>query len=186
MNVITEEDYIKVQVEFCPAFIKKVKQIGGFFHKPYWFVPIKNKAQLKELLLDIFGECNSLEKKKTDTVDVLINLDQYYFENVVLIGELPIAARQYRDSSVKLVSNAYLISGGFNDRGGSARYPAVNPLPNTVLRVDGLPISLYDKIRDQKGVQLISEYDAYIHSLIVEKKRLEKRIEKINSILNHQ
>lgn len=74
-----------------------------------------------------------------------------------------------------------LINGGFATLGGSAKSPRIAADKNTIVRVKGVPETIYSKIKDHEGVKLVSDID--VESLKVEREKLLKRLAEIDSLL---
>lgn len=183
MKVIIENDTIKVKSEYNKEFIKKARLIQGKWSSPYWVFPAENKEQVKEALLQVYGECGDLQDDIA-RVTVELNLDEYDYDNHdgVKIGDITVAIRTGRDQAVRLSSNTMLISGGFPESGGSAKYPAVDAEKGTVIRVKNIPEILYEKIKNNSGVRLIDN-SIDTDALAAEKEKLLARIAEIDSIL---
>lgn len=131
----------------------------------------------------MYGECGDLQDDIA-RVTVELNLDEYDYDNHdgVKIGDITVAIRTGRDQAVRLSSNTMLISGGFPESGGSAKYPAVDAEKGTVIRVKNIPEILYEKIKNNSGVRLIDN-SIDTDALAAEKEKLLARIAEIDSIL---
>lgn len=181
MKVIRENDIIKVQSEYNKAFISGSRMIQGKWNSPYWVFPAENEEPLKELLVNVYGECGDLDTNiPRVTVDLM--LDDYPHGSDVKIGDMNVCWRPARDSSVRLSDSAMLICGGFPKSGGSRNNPYVYAEQGTVLRVKGIPVVLFNKIKDLAGVKLVDE-SVDKRALAAEKERLLARIAEIDALI---
>lgn len=71
--------------------------------------------------------------------------------------------------------------GGFATSGGSAKNPRISADEGTIVRVKGVPETIYSKIKDHEGVKLVSDID--VESLKAEREKLLKRIAEIDGLL---
>ena len=185
MKIKIEDGKIYVKSEYNKAFISKARYIQGKWESPYWVFPEDNREEVKELLIDTYGEADILEDDEQQKVTVEINLEVYKdakgARNEYRLDNILLASRRSRDSYVKLADNVMVIQGGFKESGGSRNNPTINPEDNTILRVKNVPLSSYEKVKDEDGIRLISGVD--IIALTKEKDRLLARIAEIDSIL---
>ena len=176
MQILREDGKIKVQSEFNRDFISKAKQIQGKWDAPYWVFPEKVADRLDKILMDVYGE----GFQEVPKVEIEIDLDNFEKDNDDLTYKgLTIATRRYRDSSVILKYDAYVIDGNFLSSGGSRQYPAVTWADGTKLRVS-VPETLTEEL--PKGVTLVQEKSKE-QKLLEEKEKLLKRIAEINKLL---
>lgn len=181
MKTIIENGKIKVQSEYNRDFITRAKSIQGKWNSPYWVFPEENINELREILLDIYGECGELADEVPVTVTVDLNLDDYDYGADIKIGGVTVVRRRYRDSDVIYSDNVMLISGGFPSSGGSMKNPRVNPDKGTIIRVKDIPERLYEKIKDMDGVTLYKMPDKA--ALIEERDRLLARLAELNALI---
>ena len=181
MKTIIENGKIKVQSEYNRDFITRAKSIQGKWNSPYWVFPEENINELREILLDIYGECGELADEAPVTVTVDLNLDDYDYGADIKIGGVTVVKRRYRDSDVIYSDNVMLISGGFPSSGGSRQNPRVYPYKGTVIRVKDIPARLYEKIKDMDGVTLYKMPDKA--ALIEERDRLLARLAELNALI---
>lgn len=178
VELLIENEFIKVNSPYNSLFIKRAKEIGGKWESPYWKFKLENKEIVENALLDIYGESGNGAKEE---VEFNVHLDVIGSPQTLWIGTLPICSRQRRDSNVRLEENVIVVKGGFPERGGSAKYPDLNPEEGTVLNVKHFPKIVYDKIEDKSGLELISSTSTELsqEDLIKEKEKLEKEKERI-------
>lgn len=182
MKVTVENETIKVNSPYNKSFVAGAKQIQGKWNAPCWVFPEENKEAVKALLIECYGECGELGTVSTVTVD--LDLDTYtegYEDGEIRVGSIVVLKRLYRDREVIFSDNAMLINGGFATSGGSVKSPRIAADKNTIVRVKGVPETIYSKIKDHEGVKLVSDID--VESLKVERKKLLKRLAEIDSLL---
>ena len=181
VEVIRSGDTIKVKSNYDTNFIRGAKNIQGRWKSPYWVFPAENEKEIKDLLLDVYGECG--EPIATVTLEIDVNqcdeCDDSY-DGRLTFGSFTLATRRSRDASVRLASNAMLIEGGFPCSGGSMRYPRCEPKNGTILRVKNVPQTIYERM-DKKGIRLVQDVDK--EALLEERESLLARVEEINNLL---
>ncbi len=186
MKIKIENTKIYVNSEYNKAFISKARYLQGKWESPYWVFPEDNREEVKELLLDTYGEADILEDEEQQKVTVEINIETYTdtkgARNELRLDNILLASRMSRDSYVKLADNVMVVNGGFKDSGGSRINPALNPEDNTILRVKNIPLSIYEKVKNRDGIRLVTEIDR--KALTEEKERLLARIAEIDNMLN--
>lgn len=181
MKTKIENGKVYVLSGYNRDYISRAKGIQGRWNAPYWVFPEENIDELRELLLDVYGECGDLAEEAPVTVTVDLDLDKYNYGAEVMIGSFVAVKRRYRDSEVIYADNVMLVSGGFTPTGGSAKYPAVCHETGTVIRVKDIPVRLYEKIKDLDGVTLYKAPDN--SALIEERNRLLARLAELNALI---
>lgn len=181
MKTKIENGKVYVQSDYNRDYISRAKGIQGRWNAPYWVFPEENIDELRELLLDVYGECGDLAEEAPVTVTVDLDLDKYKYGAEVTIGSFVAVKRRYRDSEVIYADNVMLVSGGFTPTGGSAKHPAVYHETGTVIRVKDIPVRLYEKIKDLDGVTLYKTPDN--SALIEERNRLLARLAELNALI---
>jgi len=175
---ITEDGTIRIVSPYNSNFIKAAKMIQGKWNanEKSWDFPTANEEQLDKILLEHYGECGKCEA----TVNVIIDL----YEAGTEINGLIIASRRSRDCAVTLNKNAVLLSGGFPESGGSARYPRCCPLKDTKVRIT-VSKEWYENNKDNEDIELVANSETIDKSkLIEEKERLLARIAEIDKLLS--
>ena len=170
---------IKVTSPYNNKFIKGARMIQGKWNSPCWCFPEENQLEVNNLILDVYGE---LPGSDIPLVTLEVDLDNFPHTDDIELGNVIIASRPGRDSQVVLSDNTMVISGSFYKSGGSAKRPCVTYEPGTIIKVKKFPEIIYEKIKDLKGVRVVSEIDK--DSLELEKRRLLKRLNEINTLLN--
>lgn len=153
VEVKFENGKMRVKSDYNPAFIEKSKNMQGKWNAPYWDFPEENEEVVKNLLLSIYGE----DGTPCESVTVDISLDDYSYGRELTLDTLLIASRHCRDYSVKLSSNAIVVSGRFSGSGGSVKHPAVTHDPGTVVRIKNVPVTIFKKVENMPGVSLAKE-----------------------------
>lgn len=179
MKVINENGTIKVQSDYNADFVKRAKLLQGRWSKPYWVFPGENEAEVKALLMDIYGE-NGDEQ---ETVDLLIDLGKMENGQTVRLGGYVLAYRYSRDSMVRLGDNVILVSGNFDESGGSTKYPRVNADDGTIVKAKGVPMSLYERYKNEDYIKVAVDEDDRKAKLMAEKERLLARLAEIETEL---
>lgn len=180
MLIKFENGKMKVQTEYNSGFVRKAKELQGKWKSPYWEFPEENEDFVRDALLKFYGE----DGRVHGTVTLDINLDEYDFFDVIKLDSVMIAERPGRDRAVNLHKNAMVVSGGFCNSGGSMNNPRVTCDPGTVLRVSNFPISLYENIKNVKGITLTPEAKHSKVSLLHEKEVILSRLAEIDSLLS--
>ena len=182
MKTKIENGKIYVQSDYNRDYISRAKGLQGKWSSPYWVFPEENIDELRELLLDVYGECGDLAEEAPVTVTVDLDLDEYKHVGAeVTIGSFVAVRRRYRDSDVIYADNVMLVKGGFPSSGGSVKNPRVYPDSGTVIRVKDIPVKLYEQIKDEAGVSLYKAPDNA--ALIEERDKLLARLAELNALI---
>lgn len=184
MLIKIEDGKMKVQSDYNKKFVAKAHELQGKWEPPYWVFPEENEELVREALFMIYGE----DGRTHETVIIDIDLDRYEYENVLKVGQIVIARREYRDSAVITDKRAVVIKGGFCSSGGSRNNPRVTHKDGTVIRVKDIPAEIFEEIKDSEGVTKV-DMDAEENraekkaALIRERETLLKRLSEIDSQL---
>lgn len=180
MEIIRENNEIKVKSAYNAEFIRKAHELNGKWEKPYWVFSEETADILNSALVELYGE--GFEEVPRVTVE--IDLDTFTEDDdesdEIRLGGACIAYRPARDSRVRLADNVFVKAGGFLASGGSAKYPEVTWKPGTVL-VAKVP----ETVIDVPGVKVIDSATDRKSRLEAEKEQLLKRISEIDSILDN-
>ena len=125
MKTKIENGKIYVQSDYNRDYISRAKGLQGRWSAPYWVFPEENINELRELLLDVYGECGELAEEAPVAVTVDLDLDDYKYGAEVTIGSFVAVRRRGRDREVSFADNVMVVSGGFTPTGGSSKHPAV-------------------------------------------------------------
>lgn len=184
IKTIIDGKFIKVESPYNRAFIAKARQIQGKWNSPYWVFPLKNKKYIVNALIDIYGDCGNLSDEYIPYVEVTLDLDKYPYNHCIKIDTLVIAERPSRDASVVLSPNVTVVQGDFEKSGGSAKYPCIEPLDGTILKVDNVPLVVAERAKDLDGITIINQDKSNREILLEERERLVKRLKEIDNLLN--
>lgn len=179
MEIIRENNLIKVKSAYNADFVKKAHELNGKWEKPYWVFSEDTSDVLNDTLVEIYGE--GFEEVPRVTVE--IDLDTFIGDDEaseIRVGGASIAYRPSRDARVRLVGDTFVKAGGFLESGGSARYPKVTWEPGTVL-VAKVP----ETVIDAPGVKAIDSAIDRKSKLEAEKEQLLKRIAEIDAMLDN-
>lgn len=179
MKIVKENGKIKVQSDYNAEFVHDAKLLQGKWDKPFWIFPEENEPEVRELLMRIYGENGEPQER----VDIIVDISYMNGQYIDLCG-MHLAGRFYRDYPVRLAHNVLLISGGFPDSGGSAAHPRVNPEEGTKLKVKGVPVGMYERLKDMPNVELCNDAEQHREKLLAEKQRLLERLAAIEAELN--
>lgn len=141
------KERIYVTTPYHPTMVNRARELNGTWHaeSKYWSFDARDEETIRALCITLYGTDGSpveeplvtvLAQLTDDTRDLLEATDSLF-----LCGR-EIAWRKSRDYAVRLGEGVVIRSGGFPGSGGSARYPLLCPLLNTVLEVRDVPESL--------------------------------------------
>lgn len=181
IDLETKDNIIKVSSPYNPSFKNRVKSLNAKWDSKAktWDVPVENKKELDDLLLECYGYA-PYDKK----IVVEIEGEEFMWYNEVKFGGITVAYRGYRDSRAVVKEGWSLIKGELPESGGSAKYPSVECY-DCIFRGE-VPESVYEGLDDeQKQYVKIVEFDDNIQKSILkdEKAKLLKRLEEINKEL---
>lgn len=183
MLIKIEDGKVKVKTEYNRDFIKKAHELQGKWESPYWTFPEDNEELVRDVLFNIYGE----DGRVHESVTVQIDLDKFKYDRDIELGNIVIAKRLRKDSSVILNKNVVVVNGEFCRRGGTTTNPCVTFEQGTVLRVKDFPKELYEKVKDLPGVTLYTDAEnnekAKRAALEREREKILKRLEEINKQL---
>ena len=177
-----EDGKIKIKSPYNKDFISRAKSIQGKWDSPFWIFPEDNISELKDLLIDIYGNCGNLDDTPIPTVTIDVDLDKYEYNTEIKIGSLVAVSRRTRDSNVTYADNVILVKGSFTETGGSRNNPHVAHNPGTVIRIKNLPVAIFEKVKDLNGVTLVTD-KIDIESLVKERDELLERIRTLDELI---
>lgn len=178
MEIIRENNLIKVKSAYNADFVRKAHELNGKWEKPYWVFSEETADILNGTLVEIYGEGFD----EVPRVTVEIDLDTFIGDDEaseIRVGGASIAYRPSRDGRVRLVGDTFVKAGGFLESGGSARYPKVTWEHGTVL-VAKVP----ETVINVQGIKAIDSSDDRRAKLEAEKEQLLKRIAEIDSLID--
>lgn len=144
MRNTLKDNYYWVVSEYSPVLVNAMKSLGGKWDSKAksWKIKDRNKKQLFDILEDLYGHNGTDDYKKCDVVFELEN----YNESLLSVGLIKIAERKDRNYNVNLNEDCCVISGGFEEYGGSTKYPKLEPKENTQIKFFDFPVSMLNKI----------------------------------------
>lgn len=167
--------------EVSPA----AKAIGGRWDggSRHWHFDGRDEERVRELAREIFGTDGSPEQEG-DVVTFRWSIGSYGTSKGD--NELELAGRRvaYRRSSgepVRLGEGVVIIEGGFTPGAGSNRYPALGPLPGTVLEVRDFPRAAVPT--DDPKITIMDQGAVDVAALSAERDRLLARLAEIDAVL---
>lgn len=177
IEIVNAKGKIRVRSQYNKYWIDKAKSLGGRWlpHDKVWEFSEEKEDIVKDSLFEIYGENGSPVEK----VKVNIDLDVFDYDQELDICGIVAAIRPSRDAKVILKNGAYLISGSFLSSGGSSKYPSITAIPGTIVRLE-IPISIYMKVKDVKGITLVNGNKDMIDKLEKEREMLLERIKEID------
>ena len=181
VEVKFESEKMKVKTEYNSYFVKRAKELGGKWEKPYWVFPDENEDVVRQTLLDIYGEDGTPSKK----IKIDINLDEYegVYSRSVQIENLVIANRIDYYRRVTLNGETIILKGGFAESWGDKKKVFLGQEEGTVLRTS-IPETIFEKVKGKKGIYLVEEgEEGRKRRLQKEREELLKRIAEIDKEL---
>lgn len=148
---------LRVNAPYHPDFPSRAKGLGGKWDsgtKSWTFDP-RDEERVRALCRDIFGTDGDTAP---EMVTLRVDVDKVVGRNdqECWVAGRCIARRPGRDWHVRLGEGVILLAGGFPSRGGSAKYPALEPEPGTVLEVRDVPRPAAEKaVAEQYGVKIV-------------------------------
>ena len=175
----------------CPyskGFISEIKRIGGRWSAPEWAADLRQEDRAREILRECFGEDGT--EAPSDTVSIRLTGTEWNDskeENRLSFLGRTVAYRRGRDMPVTFGDGVVVVDADFADSAGSMRYPEIGLLTgHPVFEVYDLPRSVYEKMKDIPGVELLQEQDpngARKEALLQERERLVSRLAEIDQEL---
>lgn len=183
IQVINEDKKFGIVSDYNQTWISKARKLGGKWNgvRKAWFFDNKKQDVVDESLKEVFGE-SPFSDEEVERVDIKIKGVDFIKNNTIQVGTIVVASRRSRDVPVQLKNDAYVTSGDFPSRGGSAAYPCCEPNEDVEMIVPNFPVSILSKI-DKALYTIIDDEVKQQDELIREKKRLEKRLAEIDLLL---
>ena len=131
-----------------------------------WVYEDDREEYLKNILLEAYDYDMTNSMK---LYDVVIDLDKFNLDadghkkRSLRFNGLAVVYRAHRDSEVEFGKNfnVYLENGGFDSRGGSSQYPAIEWEEGTKVLVKGVSEYTFEKsLKDKDGVEIVEIKDA--------------------------
>ena len=165
---------LKVESPFHPEFPKHAKNLGGKWNSGAraWYFDLRDEDSVRDLCQDCFGTDGSTEPI---LVDCRVTLRGSQDSSIWFAGR-EICRRPSRDRDVKLGDGVVVVQGEFQTRGGSAKYPAVTFIGDSItLEVRGVPASLarQEAENDPEHIIILGDMPAAHVTVEVEESLLE-------------
>lgn len=114
MEVIKEENKIKVKSEYNEEFISRAHELQGKWDAPFWVFDERTADRLETILKEIYGEGFTPASR----TEIEIDLDSFYEDcyedkSTLAYKNIAFATRFGRDSRVTLKGDAYVSVGSF-------------------------------------------------------------------------
>lgn len=188
-ELIEKDDFIYVDTEYYTPFITAAKKLNGSWviynnEKKMWKFPSDIKEEVENILIDLYGY-----KQEKVTIKLIFN-NKYvsYFErnNIELFGRV-LFNRKYSSNNVYLHKSVSILKGGFDEVGGSKRYPEVSyPEDDSIFLIRNVPINLLDDIdlnifsyEIKETKEKITKYSSLsTHELLEIKKEIDLELKK--------
>lgn len=153
------ESRIVVQTPYHPEFPPAAKRMGGKWDAAnrVWVFDARDEERVRALVRGLFGTDGSEEPQKLVTVRIRADLHPATDSNALWLFGRRIAYRLGRDFPVRLGDGVVIIEGDFARRGGSRKYPALEPLPGTVLEIRDVPAELAREVAGKEWIVQIEE-----------------------------
>lgn len=156
MKRYNENGRVYVKCEYSPDFVARAKQIHGKWTGESWAFDESDESIVKSVLDQIYGENGD----PVDRVDLIVDAGKMPEDgDSIRIGGYTVCSRRYRDSAVKMGEKAVLLSGEFCSSGGSVKNPRVSANYDTIIRLKGIPVSLYERYKDAEWIISIESTD---------------------------
>jgi len=138
-------DCVTVFCPYHPDWPPRARVMGGKWNasQKAWVFDPRDAEAVKQTLLHVYGWDGTYP---VEILDARLHLGRRGCDTreLWMFGRL-IAARLERDSTVRLGNGVVLIQGGFPGSGGSRRYPAIKPKPDTVLEIRDVTVSAFEE-----------------------------------------
>jgi len=185
IKIETEGSKIYVTAPFNREANADYRQLQGRWDagRRVWTFAGRDIDNVRGALRRHFGR----DDRPTELVDVRLRWEDGEViendESEVVWGGRVILSRRYRDAAVRLGDNVVKISGGFYERAGSMKYPAIGEARGeTVIEVRGVPADHQD-IRESDAT-VVDSGAIDKQALREERARLLARIEEIDKLLS--
>ena len=186
VTITTANGKVVVSSPFHRDFPARARAIGGDFARDgskTWVFDARDESRARDLVREFFGTDGS-PADTADLVTVHLDISDTAREREFYFAGRKIAERPSRDENVRLGAGVILVSGGFWSRGGTAKYPAVEPKDGTVVEIRDLPRAAVEA--ETEKYTIVEEAPAEVveaAKLRAEREQLLARLAEIDSIL---
>lgn len=149
VRVRSGKDMLQLTAPYHPSFPRLARALGGMFNgdTKLWYFDPRDEARVREVCREVYG-IDPGDEAPAPTRTISVALDQLNTENgsLWLVGR-EVASRPARDAKVRLGPGVIIVTGGFADRGGSAKYPRLAPLDGTIVEIRDVPLPLVERAK---------------------------------------
>lgn len=144
----TKDGRVYAVTPYHPDFVKGAKQLNGRFgdltlgekQVKAWFFDPRDEERVRGVCVQVYGTDGTPTATTTLRVDVSACCERAGVNESLIVAGRQVAFRPGRDVEVKLGAGVLLVSGGFPDSGGSAKYPELKPREGTIALVRDVPV----------------------------------------------
>jgi hypothetical protein len=188
MEIKVENGKANVYTPYNTDFVKRVKGIGGAKWndtEKCWTIPETAVEVAREIINDVYGY-SDVNENETVTLKLAFNERvSSKRSDVVLFGKI-LAHAYSRDSGARVGDDVAYISGGATSGGSRNNWESVVK-DGSVVILSNVNKSVYEKTEIEYDIIVgVIENKNNKKSLLEEKKRLQKRIEEIEKLLQEE
>lgn len=193
MTIVIKHGKAYVYTPYSPEFVRRIKNIGGArwtADERCWIIPADAVETCREIMMDVFGECDIPYAGKRLRVRVTV-LKQIAEERapVSYFGK-NLASASGRDSGARVGEGVTVISGKVRSGGSRNRWETIIE-EGTVMVIGGIPQALYERDRDAKDrwgaklflTEVIEDAPIDRDALKAEREKLMERVAEIDRLL---
>ena len=187
MKIAIEQEQALLYTPYNPDFVRRVKTIGGArwdAKNRAWRIPVEAVDQARQIMREVYGECDLPEDIKRVTVKLTFGKDVIVEHGPIIIYGKQIASASSRDSGARVGQDVVFLEGEPGS-GGSRNNWNTYIDAGSVVRVNNVPETmLSETLPDGATYEIMS--DSAMPSreaLLAEKERLLSRLKEIEKML---
>lgn len=181
----TGANTIEVFAPYNERFVKRLKNFGDRKwndEKKCWVIPANSISEVRQLMLEVFGE-NDLYSDSYASVKLSFSNDYTNRTPSIEMYSRIIASAKNRDIAGSISSGVIYTSGEYYS-GGSLKHPTVTIKGGSEIVIKNVPIQLARTEVIPESIQVkIDDGSIDKEELILERNRLQNRINEINQLL---
>lgn len=181
----TGANTIEVFAPYNERFVKRLKNFGDRKwndEKKCWVIPANSLSEVRQLMLEVFGE-NDLYSDSYASVKLSFSNDYTNRTPSIEMYSRIIASAKNRDIAGSISSGVIYTSGEYYS-GGSLKHPTVTIKGGSEIVIKNVPIQLARTEVIPESIQVkIDDGSIDKEELILERNRLQNRINEINQLL---
>lgn len=181
----TGANTIEVFAPYNERFVKRLKNFGDRKwndEKKCWVIPADSISEVRQLMLEVFGE-NDLYSDSYASVKLSFSDDYTNRTTSIEMYSRIIASAKSRDIAGPISSGVIYTSGEYCT-GGSSKHPTVTIKGGSEIVIKNVPIQLARTEVVPEIIQVkIDDGSIDKEALILERNRLQNRINEINQLL---